>query len=93
MILPVTLYGCKTWSHTLSKEHRLKDLYAVENNIFFVTCSQRLVPHADTLHQLVETGKKVRKMTQPIKIFFHMHQGVFITTTHFTTSVNTKCQI
>jgi hypothetical protein len=24
IILPVVLYGCETWSHTLREEHRLK---------------------------------------------------------------------
>jgi hypothetical protein len=24
LILPVVLYGCETWSHTLRKEHRLR---------------------------------------------------------------------
>jgi hypothetical protein len=30
-ILPVVLYGCKTWSPTLREEHRLK---AFENRVF-----------------------------------------------------------
>jgi hypothetical protein len=26
IILPVVLYGCETWSHTLREEHRLRVL-------------------------------------------------------------------
>jgi len=30
LILPVVLFGCETWSHTLRKEHRLR---AFENRV------------------------------------------------------------
>jgi hypothetical protein len=44
----------------------------------FVASSPRLIFHTDTLHQSVETGKKVRKMTQQSKTFFFTHQEEFM---------------
>jgi hypothetical protein len=49
---------------------------------------QGYFPHIDTLHQPVKKGKKAGEMTQQIKKFFHIHQGVFMTTTHFSNSDN-----
>jgi hypothetical protein len=63
-----------------------KPSQAVENNIGFVTCSPWLYPYTDTLHQPVKMGKKAGGMTQQIKTFFHMHQGVFMTTANFSDS-------
>jgi hypothetical protein len=56
----------------------------------------------DTIHQEVITGNKVGNMTQQIKTYFPTHQGEFMwnetgrgvqTTTHFSNSDNTHCQM
>ena len=41
VILPVTLYGCETWSLTWREKHRLDDVYS-SPNIFQVIKSRRM---------------------------------------------------
>jgi hypothetical protein len=65
-----------------------KPSYTFENKTGFVACSPRLVYHTDTLQQPVKTGKKAGKMAWQIKTFFHVQQGVFMTTIHFLNSDN-----
>jgi hypothetical protein len=69
-----------------------KPSQAVENKSGFFACSPRLFPHTDTLHEPVETGKKVGETTQQIKTFFHTYQGLFVINIHFSYSDYTHCQ-
>jgi hypothetical protein len=53
-------------------------LKCIVENDSFVSCSPRLASHIDILHWPVETGKWEGKITQQIKLFFHIHQGLFM---------------
>jgi hypothetical protein len=69
-----------------------KSSQAVENKTEFVASSLSLVlSYTDAQHQPDETGSREGKMTQQIKTYFHIHQEVIVTTTHFSDSDNTHC--
>jgi hypothetical protein len=64
LILPVVLYGCKTWSLTLGEEHRLR---VFENGVLSKICGPKMEEdglwrklHNDELHNLYSLPNIVR---------------------------------
>jgi hypothetical protein len=66
VILPVVLYGCKTWSLTLREDHRLR---VFENRVLKIFGPKREVDgswrklHNDELHSLYSSPNVVRVIT------------------------------
>jgi len=80
--------------HSLTFQHSMqfcKSWYTVEHKSNFVSCNPRLVCHAeaDWTHYNQQAKQERReKITRQIKPFFHINQGVFMTTTHLSNGGN-----